>query len=132
MRSLHLLLVGLFFGIVLSCVETSATKVVVLSPEEMAEAVKQDELLQLLDVRTPEEYEVGHLKDSQNICVTSDDFEEKVKLLDKSKPVYVYCRKGGRSAKAADILKEMGFTEVYDLEGGLTAWKEEGLPTADE
>mgnify|MGYP003115267238 CR=1 FL=1 len=89
-------------------------------------------LLQLVDVRTPEEYGVSHLKDAQNICVTEDDFKEKVAGLDKDKPVYVYCKKGGRSARASKILQEMGFKEVYDLQGGITAWEEEGLQTDTE
>jgi len=72
---------------------------------------------------------VSHLKNAQNICVTNNDFQEKVKKLDKNKPVYVYCEKGGRSANAAKILTEMGFKKVYDLQGGITNWEESGLET---
>jgi len=52
-----------------------------------------------------------------------------VKTLDKNKPVYVYCAVGGRSATAAKILSDMGFTEVYDLEGGIINWEEKNLET---
>ncbi|RDK83266.1 rhodanese-like domain-containing protein [Marinirhabdus gelatinilytica] len=102
-----------------------------VSPQEGYDAVynKKESSLQLVDVRTAEEYGVSHLKDAQNICVTDDDFQEKVKTLDKDKPVYVYCKKGGRSSRAAEILSEMGFTQIYDLSGGITAWEEEGLQT---
>ena len=100
-----------------------------VSPVKVYEAVYGEDSLQLVDVRTQDEYDVSHLKNAQNICVTSPDFKEKVADLDKEKPVYVYCKKGGRSAKAATILKEMGFTKVYDLQGGLTSWQEEGLET---
>lgn len=119
-------------GLVVSlqaCKETPSEKVEMVSAIQVYEAVYGEDALQLVDVRTEEEYKVSHLKSAQNICVTSDDFKEKAEHLDRDKPVYVYCKKGGRSAKAAEILKEMGFTKVYDLQGGLTSWQEEGLET---
>lgn len=97
----------------------------VISPQEMYNALKNDSSAQLVDVRTEKEYGVNHLKDAQNICVTNEDFEEKVKKLDKNKPVYVYCKKGGRSAQAAKLLSKMGFVEVYDLQGGIKNWEDQ-------
>ena len=94
----------------------------------MSEALK-DSSIQLVDVRTGQEFLEGHLKNSHNICVTDDDFAEKAATLDKDKPVYVYCKKGGRSARAAEILKEMGFKKIYDLEGGIVLWEESGQET---
>ena len=115
-----------FFG----CAE-KASEINEVSPQEVYNAVygPNGNNFQIVDVRTPEEFGASHLKDAQNICVTEDDFKEKIKSLDKNKPVYVYCKKGGRSAKAAEILAEMGFTEIYDLQGGITAWDLEGLET---
>jgi rhodanese-related sulfurtransferase len=63
--------------------------------------------------------------------VTDDDFKQQVNVLDKEKPVYVYCRSGKRSARAAEILKEMGFTKVYDLQGGIMEWQENDLETVN-
>jgi len=100
-----------------------------VSPIQVYEAVYGEDSMQLVDVRTEEEYEVSHLKNAQNICVTSDDFREKVASLDKMKPVYVYCKSGKRSTKAASILIELGFTKVYDLQGGHQSWEKEGLET---
>jgi rhodanese-related sulfurtransferase len=100
-----------------------------VSADQVYKAVYGTDSLQIVDVRTPKEFDVSHLKDAQNICVTTNDFKEKVAKLDKEKPVYVYCKKGGRSGRAAKILKEMGFTKVYDLQGGLTSWQAEGLET---
>ena len=97
----------------------------------MSEAL-EDTSIQLLDVRTGEEYLTGHLKNSHNICVTDDDFVEKAASLDRDKPVYVYCKKGGRSARAAEILKEMGFKKIYDPEGGIVLWEESGQDTEKE
>lgn len=112
-----------------SCGNANKGEIEMVSPVDVYEAVYGEDSLQLVDVRTQAEYEVSHLKNAQNICVTSDDFKQKVALLDKEKPVYVYCKKGGRSAQAATILKEMGFTKVFDLQGGITSWSEEGLET---
>lgn len=83
---------------------------------------------QLIDVRTIEEFTSGHIKGAINIDVTKSDFKEKVQKLDKNKPVLVYCRKGGRSANAAAILRELGFAAITDLKGGITAWKENNKP----
>lgn len=98
-----------------------------ISPQQVYDAIYSEDTVQLVDVRTPEEYKESHLKGAQNICVTSDDFNEKVKTLDKNKPVYVYCKKGGRSANAAKQLKEMGFTKIYDMDGGILLWEEHKL-----
>ena len=100
--------------------EVTTGEIEVISPLQVYEAVYGSDSLQLVDVRTPEEYSVSHLKNAQNICVTDDDFQ---------KQVYVYCRSGKRSARAAKILKEMGFTQVYDLEGGIMEWEENQLET---
>lgn len=82
----------------------------------------------LIDVRTPEEYAQGHLANAGMIDVTSSDFEARVSKLDKSKPVFVYGKAGIRSNKAANILSRLGFKEIYDLSGGITAWREEKKP----
>ena len=113
-----------------SCKEESTSAIEVISPQEVYDAVySKDTSAQLVDVRTDAEYTVSHLKNAQNICVTNNDFKEKVKTLNKNEPVYVYCKKGGRSAQAAKILTEMGFKKVYDLQGGITNWEEKGLET---
>ena len=76
-----------------------------------------------LDVRTPKEYDEGHLKGSINMSYFDKDFKNQVGKLDKDKPVYVYCHSGGRSSKAMNIMKSQGFTAVYNLTGGYAAWK---------
>ena len=98
-----------------------------ISPQQVYDAIYKDPSIQLVDVRTPEEYKGNHLKGAQNICITSADFKEKVKILDKNKPVYVYCNRGGQSAQAAIALKELGFTKIYDMEGGILLWEENKL-----
>lgn len=82
---------------------------------------------QLLDVRTAGEFQSGHLKNSlQADWLNNKEFTERIKYLDKSKPLLVYCASGLRSADAAKYLLGQGFTNVQNLKGGLTAWKLEG------
>ena len=82
----------------------------------------------LLDVRTAEEFNEGHLQDAINIDVKQDGFVEKAKsTLPADKTIAVYCRSGRRSANAASMLSKEGF-KVVNLEGGITAWKDAGMP----
>jgi rhodanese-related sulfurtransferase len=73
---------------------------------------------QLVDVRTANEYHPGHIGNAINIDYLSADFKSKMAKVDKTKPLLIYCQSGNRSGKAAAILNEMGFKEVYDLQGG--------------
>lgn len=84
--------------------------------------------VQLVDVRTPEEFKAGHIKNAKLINFFDSDFKEQsTTLLDKNKPVYLYCRSGSRSVKSAKIYKEAGFTKVYNLLGGFNAWSANNL-----
>jgi len=78
----------------------------------------------LLDVRTPQEFEKGHIENAENLNYFDAGFKSALEKLDKSVPVYVYCRSGGRSAKAMKIMQEMGFVTVYNLQGGFLAWSQ--------
>ncbi|CAM1356629.1 rhodanese-like domain-containing protein [Tenacibaculum halocynthiae] len=86
--------------------------------------LKSDSRIQLVDVRTPAEWQKGIIENAIKIDVTSSSFEkEALKLLDKTKPVYLYCRSGGRSMIAAETLLKKGF-EVYNIEGGYMQWQQ--------
>ncbi len=76
----------------------------------------------LLDVRTPQEFSEGHIKGALNIDWLSNSFNHRVSFLDKSKKIYVYCKMGGRSLKSQSRLKELGFKNVVDLEGGFDSY----------
>jgi len=80
----------------------------------------------LLDVRFMEEYTEGHIPNSIFANINGDEFESEVAKLDKDKPVFVYCKLGGRSSKAQKILISQGFKEVYNLKGGISAWQGQG------
>ncbi len=81
---------------------------------------------QILDVRTPEEWAEGTIKGAIKINYYDDDFQSQLSKLDKNKPVYVYCKSGGRSGKAAKQMEKMGFITIYNLDGGISAWKDAG------
>ena len=77
---------------------------------------------QVIDVRTPGEVAQGAIEGATNFDFYEADFKDNMAGLDKEKPVLVYCKSGGRSGKTAAMLKDMGFKEVYDLEGGYSNW----------
>ena len=104
----------------------SVAKISLISPEAL-DAANKDILL--IDVRTPGEYASGHIENSINIDYRSDDFKELIAKLDTNQEVYVYCKVGGRSARSAKAMEEMGFKKVYDLKGGIKAWERSGLQT---
>ena len=108
-----------------SCIDQRSEEVKVISAEEMQSLLEADEV-QLVDVRTPEEFSLGHIDDAQNIDYFSPTFDEDIKNLDKSKPVILYCKSGGRSAKCAEKMVEAGFVKIYDLEGGISKWEHKG------
>ena len=96
----------------------SGTITELLEPKEFLAKFKATKDAQLLDVRTPEEVAEGALEAAQNINFYDSDFKDKLSKLDKNKPVFVYCRSGGRSGKCAQMCKDMGFKEIYDMKGG--------------
>lgn len=96
----------------------------VLSPNVFETHLKKGNI-QLIDVRTPKEFESGRIIGAKHHHIYDKDFREQVSYLDKNKPIYVYCKAGGRSHEAAEELKAMGFKKVYDLEGGISEWKGE-------
>jgi rhodanese-related sulfurtransferase len=83
--------------------------------------------IQIFDVRTAAEFQTGHLHDALQADFTKkEEFNERIKYLNKEKPVYVYCLSGGRSAAAATWMRENGFKGVVEMKGGINAWKKAG------
>ena len=111
MKKLYLIF-GLLLtvGFATSCLDTkeATTDVKLITAEEMRDILELEDV-QLVDVRTPQEHEQEHIVNSQNIDFTSPTFEEDIAKLDKSKPVILYCKGGGRSAKCAKKLKMVHF-----------------------
>jgi rhodanese-related sulfurtransferase len=82
----------------------------------------------IIDVRTPEEYANGHIKAALNRDYNSPTFKNDIAKFDKNKIYVVYCQSGVRSAGARDIMQELGFQQIYNMDGGITAWMAQGLP----
>ena len=76
----------------------------------------------VIDVRTPEEYEQGHIQGAKNIDVRAETFITEIQELSKSDTLLVYCRSGSRSLYAAQVMVSFGFKKIYDLEGGFLDW----------
>jgi rhodanese-related sulfurtransferase len=81
---------------------------------------------QLIDICTPQEFEKSHIPGAKNIDVNSSDFRIAIKELDKTKPVLIYCKAGGRCKSALTVFKEEGFKNVHDLSDGINAWSKAG------
>jgi rhodanese-related sulfurtransferase len=111
------------FLLLIACNGKSETA---LSPQEFDAKYQEAEGAILLDVRTPEEVAGGKIPQAVNI-VWDDSFANKLSNLE-NKPVFIYCGSGIRSAKAAAVLKQNGYNQVYELEGGMKAWIAAGLP----
>ncbi len=110
----------LFFGIA-SC-QQQPSQINNISPVEFREMIASDNVI-LLDVRTPQEVADGYIKNAVFADYYTDDFNVVIEKLDKEKPVYVYCRSGSRSSRAAKVLAQKGFAKIYNLDGGILEWK---------
>lgn len=108
------------------------TKLENVSPAEAAALVeKEGKDLLILDIRTKEEYDGGHLKGAVNEDFFGPDFEKRLAKYDRKAPCLVHCASGGRSGKSLAILKKAGFVEVYHLDAGFQGWKSGGYPVEE-
>lgn len=98
-----------------ACAQSSSKPITEVSQNELNNVI-------LIDVRTPEEYEAGHLEKARNINWFNQNFAEQFVSISKDETIYVYCKKGGRSAKAQQLLDSLGYKKVVNLEGGYDAW----------
>ena len=110
------------------CSAVAAEKFKNVTVEEFDKLRKQTNTAVVLDVRTPREFAAGHIAGATNIDWNAGDFEKRVARLDRSKTYLVHCAAGGRSAKAAEKLMSLQFTNVYNLDGGMKAWEKAAKP----
>lgn len=95
-----------------------------VSVNEFKNLLEED--VKLMDIRTLEEYQQGIIRGADNIDFYSSSFKEDLDGLDKRETYLIYCRTGSRTEEALEIMKELGFNEVYGLEGGITNWAGQG------
>ena len=98
-----------------------------VGPEDAKKLIDSDDPAVILDIRTPFEVKAGSIDGSTNINYYGDNFKEEVGKMDRNKPLIVHCRSGGRSTESLEIFRELGFKNVYHLDGGIMAWEKAGF-----
>lgn len=143
---LRLLLVSLGMGVFLasSCShfqgripgsESQVQTIKSITPKEAYTLIlknKGNQSFEVLDVRTPAEFADGHIENAVNLDYYSETFKKALNNLDHNKTYLIYCGVGSRAGRASDLMKELGFREVYNIAGGFTDWKKAGLPTTNK
>ncbi|MEO6722094.1 MAG: thioredoxin domain-containing protein [Ferruginibacter sp.] len=117
---LHCLLPFLLLNAISGKAQTNTS----LTPLDFENYTSGKDTVQVLDVRTASEYKSGHIKNALLAdWQDQNEFARRIGFIDKTRPVYMYCLSGGRSAAAAKKMRGMGYSEVYELKGGINAWK---------
>lgn len=124
MKIIYFLIVLLLFS---TCSQDVNSNYKNITTEE-ANSILEAENAIILDVRTKDETSNGYIPNATFIDYYADDFDNKVKLINKKKTVYVYCKSGGRSLKVVEKMSRLGFIDVYNLDGGFMRWKKASLP----
>ena len=96
-----------------------------ISVEESMQLINNTKKLQIVDVRTSQEFDSTAIQKAVNIDYKNPSFKDNIQVLEKTKPVLVYCRSGKRSLNAMNIMVELGFSEVYNMQGGILAFKKQ-------
>ena len=122
----HSIFLAIIGFVVLSCNGQNSKEIKTIDSKAFAEKMAATPNPQILDVRTPEEFTSDHIDNAKNINWLGTTFVSDVEKLDKSRPVFVYCKSGGRSQKAAEKLNELGFKTIYQLDGGILKWDAAG------
>lgn len=108
--------------------ESGASEFRTIDVDAFNELISTDESVVLIDMRTPAEFNDGHIAGATNIDFESGDFDDRIADLDPEATYAIYCRSGNRSGQALDRMKSAGFTQVTNLDGGTTDWTAAGLP----
>jgi len=111
-----------------SCGNTNSQVIEDVNTEKFHQLIEEGDGI-IIDVRTTKEFSSGHIIDATNIDYYSKDFLDKLNIVRKDVPIYVYCRSGGRSSSAAGKMEKLGFTKVYNMLGGIGSWKSDGYKT---
>lgn len=115
----------LFIAVLIGITGCMADGQETLNPKEFKAKLALSEL-QLVDIRTPAEYDLGYIEGADNIDFYNTEFVANISKLDKEKPLAIYCKSGGRTKDAMKQLAKVGFKNIYALAGGLLAWEKTG------
>lgn len=109
--------------------DTRTQSIELVSPADAAQVIADDPAgLVVLDIRTLEEFNEARLADAIMVDFYADDFADQLDTLDKDVPYVLYCRTGNRSSEAVKTMKDLGFAEVYEVDGGIVNWYDQGYP----
>jgi len=130
---IRVLISAVLIAVVASCGLQSTTDIPInnVDVNTARDLVTQDETVIVLDVRTPEEYAIGHIEGALNINIAEADFSKRISKLDRDKTYIIHCSanvKNGRSAKSLEIMSSFGFDKLLNMEGGIIAWEQSGYP----
>lgn len=100
---------------------------VLIAADKLKSLMATNDELQLIDVRSPEEFAEGHLNGAMNININDANFSDEIQKLLRDEPVFLYCRSGGRSARAAKAVVSLGY-RAYDLDKGIQGWESQDFP----
>ncbi|MFO7548811.1 MAG: rhodanese-like domain-containing protein [Acidimicrobiia bacterium] len=130
MRRSALIIIALLSVLVAACggAAVATEPGVRLVDAETAAGLATSDGVVVLDIRTPEEYAAGHIEDSLNIDFYAADFADRIAALDREASYVMYCRSGNRSDAAANLMRDLGFDDVAELDGGVLSWASTGLP----
>ncbi len=131
-RSLLLLILALSVLVTACSSDTTTQSIELVSPADAAQVIADDPTgLVVLDIRTPEEFNEARLADAIMVDFYADDFADQLDTLDKDVPYVMYCRTGNRSSDAVKTMKDLGFVQVYEIDGGIVNWYEQGYPVVN-
>ena len=119
---------SVFFILIMFLFTCSSQQIQNLSVDEFEKQLIATKGEQLIDVRTSQEFEKYRIQSAKNMDFRNPDFRREIEKLDKTKPVLVYCLSGVRSKSAANVFKDAGFKNIYELDGGINAWSKAGKP----
>lgn len=123
-----LLMVLVFAAVAIAGCSAGSSTLQTVSPADAEAIIAENPDVVVLDIRTPDEVAGGAIEGAVNIDFYDSDFADQLDALDKDAEYVVYCRSGNRSGQAMDVFADLGFQSVTEIDGGIVAWYESGLP----
>ena len=128
-RTLAVLILALSVLVAACSSDTTTQSIELVSPAEASQVIADSPAgLVVLDIRTPEEFTQARLADAMLVDFYEDDFAAQLDTLDKNVPYVMYCNSGNRSSEAVKTMEDLGFVEVYEIDGGIVNWYDQGYP----
>ena len=132
MRDFKMISVSLLLTLILACSaqqgQSGESAIKNIDSDEALNVIKNNPDMLIIDVRTPAEFNAGHIKGAKNINIADSDFKSRIEKLERDSNYLVYCRTGNRSGRAIKLMEQLKFKSIYHLQHGITEWVGEGKP----